>query len=283
MPSFLRNWLSPLVGEAAPVTNSHSVSSTSTAPQLTINLAEPSPPASEAGDFGRAADFEDDDAPPPFPLPNSIQRSAGARATTSEEEKTISSGPSFALTPADAPNPSARSSSPDSKRMPPPALPIRLPSVSTNGLAAAANSAQQRNTVSIPSVGELALPPSTTVPMPNVNKKGKARAKVGLAPGHGALDWAQLKSSGADLRGVTELVRVTPSMLKEHRSKDDAWSAFNGKVYNITAYLPYHPGGERELMRVAGRDGSKLFATTHAWVNLDFMLDGCLVGFLVSE
>ena len=90
-------------------------------------------------------------------------------------------------------------------------------------------------------------------------------------------------------------------MLKEHRTRDDAWSAFNGKVYNITSYLPYHPGGEKELMRVAGRDGSKLFgkyarkfmlysgvltaciALTHAWVNLDYMLDACLVGFLVPE
>lgn len=54
-------------------------------------------------------------------------------------------------------------------------------------------------------------------------------------------------------------MRVSPSMLKEHRTRDDAWSAFNGKVYNITSYLPYHPGGEKELMRVAGRDGSKLF------------------------
>jgi N-acetylmuramoyl-L-alanine amidase len=52
----------------------------------------------------------------------------------------------------------------------------------------------------VPSVGGLALPPSTTKPMPNVNTKGKARAKVALAPGHGALDWASLKSSGVDLR-----------------------------------------------------------------------------------
>lgn len=48
-------------------------------------------------------------------------------------------------------------------------------------------------------------------------------------------------------------------MLKEHRSKDDAWTAINGKVYNITPYLDYHPGGVPELMRVAGRDGTKLF------------------------
>ena len=90
-------------------------------------------------------------------------------------------------------------------------------------------------------------------------------------------------------------------MLKEHRTKDDIWSAFNGKVYNITPYIPFHPGGEKELMRVAGRDGTKLFgasiqsfpspltnssrlpATTHGWVSAEMMLDSCLVGFLVPE
>lgn len=57
------------------------------------------------------------------------------------------------------------------------------------------------------------------------------------------------------------MMRVTPSMLKEHRGRngEDAWTAINGKVYNMTAYLPFHPGGEKELMRVAGRDGTKLF------------------------
>lgn len=57
-------------------------------------------------------------------------------------------------------------------------------------------------------------------------------------------------------------MRIPPSVLKQHRSKDDAWSAFNGKVYNITPYLPFHPGGEKELMRVAGRDGTQLFGSS---------------------
>jgi len=42
----------------------------------------------------------------------------------------------------------------------------------------------------------LALPPSTT----KIPSKSSKRAKVALAPGHGALDWANLKSSGQDLR-----------------------------------------------------------------------------------
>lgn len=46
----------------------------------------------------------------------------------------------------------------------------------------------------------------------------------------------------------------------QHNTPQDAWSVFNGKVYNITPYLKYHPGGVDELMRVAGRDGTKLFS-----------------------
>ena len=52
---------------------------------------------------------------------------------------------------------------------------------------------------------------------------------------------------------------ISLSQVADHKRRDDAWSVFNGKVYNITAYLPFHPGGEKELMRVAGRDGTKLF------------------------
>jgi cytochrome b involved in lipid metabolism len=60
---------------------------------------------------------------------------------------------------------------------------------------------------------------------------------------------------------MTSLARIPPSVLRTHNKRDDAWAAFNGKVYNITPYLAFHPGGEKELMRVAGRDGTKLFGT----------------------
>jgi hypothetical protein len=72
-------------------------------------------------------------------------------------------------------------------------------------------------------------------------------------------------------------MRITPSILKQHNKRDDAWSAFNGKVYNITPYLPFHPGGEKELMRVAGRDGTKLFGTG------PFDLLGTVANFLVCH
>ncbi|KAG8755849.1 hypothetical protein FRC14_003610 [Serendipita sp. 396] len=150
--------------------------------------------------------------------------------------------------------------------MAPPPVPNRKSASSSLSATGAASS------------GSNNLAPLTTT---KVVKKSR---KVALAPGHSTLDWANLKTSGEDLRGgVRTLLRVTPSMLKEHNKKDDAWSSFSGKVYNMTPYLPYHPGGEKELMRVAGRDGTKLFALTHAWVSVDMMMDACLVGLMVPE
>ncbi|CAD6564531.1 MAG: hypothetical protein TREMPRED_005409 [Tremellales sp. Tagirdzhanova-0007] len=111
--------------------------------------------------------------------------------------------------------------------------------------------------------------------------KGK-KGKVPLEPGHSALDWARLTSSGTNLRGTDSFpLRITLDQLKIHNTRKDAWSAFNGKVYNITRYLRYHPGGEHQMMRAAGRDGTKLFMVTHSWVNVDYMLQECMVGVLV--
>ncbi|EIE91857.1 hypothetical protein RO3G_16568 [Rhizopus delemar RA 99-880] len=114
-------------------------------------------------------------------------------------------------------------------------------------------------------------------------KQPRLREKVILEPGHSALDWAKLKSSGKDLRGVPQLGRYTLEDLKEHKTQEDAWTAIQGKVYNITPYLKFHPGGVKDLMRCAGKDGTRLFMLTHSWVNTDYLLDQCMVGFLVPS
>lgn len=116
-------------------------------------------------------------------------------------------------------------------------------------------------------------------------KNSNSRGKVLLSPGHSPLDWANLQRSGKNMSGVSSLIRVTPDMLKHNngRKRKPAWSSYQGKVYNITPYLPFHPGGEGELRRAAGKDGGKLFMEVHPWVNWENMLGECLVGIMVSE
>ena len=65
-----------------------------------------------------------------------------------------------------------------------------------------------------------------------------------------------------------------------HKSEDDVWMALNGKVYNVTRYVKFHPGGVDWLMRGAGTDATKLFNKYHKWVNVDFMLQKTFLGFL---
>ena len=117
----------------------------------------------------------------------------------------------------------------------------------------------------------------------------KNTRKVVLDPGYSPLDWAALAANPkSQLRGVgvpPGLLRVTPSMLKiQNGRKDrDAWTSYQGKVYNIQPYVPYHPGGKGELLRGAGKDSAQLFQEIHPWVNWDGILSECLIGILVSE
>lgn len=113
-----------------------------------------------------------------------------------------------------------------------------------------------------------------------------------MAPGHSPLDWARVASDpvGNRLRGdlpadAPYLLRVTPSQLKQMNGRKgrDAWTALGGMVYNISPYVPFHPGGAGELLRCAGKDGNQLFNDVHSWVNYDNMLSACRIGVMVEE
>ncbi|XP_054477451.1 cytochrome b5 reductase 4 [Anoplopoma fimbria] len=105
------------------------------------------------------------------------------------------------------------------------------------------------------------------------------RNKVSLKPGHSLMDWIRFSKSGKDLTGLRgRLIEVTQEELQKHNTRDDCWTCIRGMVYNITPYMDYHPGGEEELMKAAGIDGTDLFDQVHRWVNYESMLKECLVG-----
>ncbi|XP_030638341.1 cytochrome b5 reductase 4 [Chanos chanos] len=112
-----------------------------------------------------------------------------------------------------------------------------------------------------------------------VAPSGQSRNKVALKPGHSLMDWIRLTKSGRDLTGLRgRLIEVTEEELKKHNTRNDCWTCIRGMVYNVSAYMDFHPGGEEELMRAAGIDGTDLFDQVHRWVNYESMLKECLVG-----
>lgn len=57
----------------------------------------------------------------------------------------------------------------------------------------------------------------------------------------------------------------------------------NGKVYDVTQYLNYHPGGKPKLMMGVGTDGTDLFMKFHSYVNAHYILAKNQVGFLIHK
>ena len=107
--------------------------------------------------------------------------------------------------------------------------------------------------------------------------------KVQLGAGYSQMDWMRLTKREADLAGVKGASRkrkITVDEVATHRTMEDGWTVLRGKVYNLTPYVNFHPGGDKILKAVLGKDCTKLFDKYHKWVNGEYMLEKCKVGVL---
>ena len=44
----------------------------------------------------------------------------------------------------------------------------------------------------------------------------------------------------------------------KHKTREDCWTVVDDLVYEVTVYIPYHPGG-RKIMLGAGKEASQVF------------------------
>ncbi|KAF6070316.1 Cytochrome b5-like Heme/Steroid binding domain family protein [Candida albicans] len=157
----------------------------------------------------------------------------------------------------------------------------KLQQNTNQGLASSSSSSSSRSSLKPPTSSSSLRPPPTMG-----SNRANQRKKVILQPGHSPLDWAQLNRTQPrhKLRGVPantpppQYISINKQELQKHKSLQDCWTCINGKVYNITPYINFHPGGVEEIMKCAGKDGTSLFNKYHSWVNVDRMLENCIVG-----
>lgn len=59
-------------------------------------------------------------------------------------------------------------------------------------------------------------------------------------------------------------VTLTIEEVAKHNSADNCWSIVYGNVYDLTKWIPKHPGGPAVIRALCGKDGSTAFEGQHA-------------------
>ncbi|KAL8262432.1 hypothetical protein R6Q59_023781 [Mikania micrantha] len=93
--------------------------------------------------------------------------------------------------------------------------------------------------------------------------KPASRAKVPFQIGYSHMDWLKVTRTHPDLAGLKgqSNKRLIPlSEVKQHNTEDSMWTVLKGRVYNITPYMKFHPGGVDMLMKAVGKDCTALFS-----------------------
>lgn len=123
---------------------------------------------------------------------------------------------------------------------------------------------------------------SAVAPKSNTSSE-LGRKKVVLGKGFSLMDWIRY-SKTPNIAGNNGIMRpISYDELSKHNTEDDCWMAIYDKVYNVTPYMKYHPGGVAELMKGAGLNATEIFNDVHPWVNYHSMLERCLIGNLVGK
>ena len=112
-----------------------------------------------------------------------------------------------------------------------------------------------------------------------VAKKTAPRRK-----GFGLADWNQLLKVSKDLaqlKGQSPHSRkLSWKEIQQHNTIYDGWIVLRGKVYFLSPYLAYHPGGQSVLLKVLGKDATQLYDRYHPWVNEENLIGKLWIGVL---
>ncbi len=56
---------------------------------------------------------------------------------------------------------------------------------------------------------------------------------------------------------------LTAAEVAKHNTPSDCWAVINGNVYDLTSWIPRHPGGQSVIKALCGADGTAAFTGQH--------------------
>jgi cytochrome b involved in lipid metabolism len=96
----------------------------------------------------------------------------------------------------------------------------------------------------------------------------------------------QTNDSASTQQTLTPTDKKTAYTLVEvakHTQESDCWMAIEGNVYNLTGYFGQHPGGDKNILRFCGKDGTQAYQGIPHSSYARSLLPPYLIGVLASE
>jgi len=84
-----------------------------------------------------------------------------------------------------------------------------------------------------------------------------------LAEKHELLEESQPATILPDATVADTADSITVAEVATHNSISDCWAIINGNVYDLTSWIPNHPGGPQAILQLCGTDGSAKFNDQH--------------------
>ena len=83
-------------------------------------------------------------------------------------------------------------------------------------------------------------------------------------------------------KNVEAATTYTVAQVQTHNTASDCWSIVNGKVYNLTSYAPFHPGGAAAINALCGTNATAIFGGQHgSSISANSMLTSKYLGDIV--
>lgn len=76
---------------------------------------------------------------------------------------------------------------------------------------------------------------------------------------------------------------ISAADVRMHADKSSCWTIIDGAIYDLTSWVPKHPGGEQAILRLCGVDGSERYNGQHGGAQMQLkILTGFKIGVLVQ-
>ncbi|KAH0543715.1 hypothetical protein FGG08_002031 [Glutinoglossum americanum] len=72
---------------------------------------------------------------------------------------------------------------------------------------------------------------------------------------------------------ASDMKKLLGDEISKHNSRESCWVVIHGKAYDVTDFLPEHPGGPKVILKYAGKDATDEFDPIHPPDTLDKYLD----------